>query len=1210
MENMFQKLQKKILVSERKLNSRLSKCSLFSKPRILNHSMSPVVSPAVETPLCDETMVVVERPAPNVRLVLFKEFGDTSDRKIVFDSKSLQQEKNIEQQQQQQQQQQEQKPQYQYVRTPADWDMLSEMLFGSVGMAHKVASIKIHYVKSPPQIMLSRVFCLPSLKDAATVSLDRGMENHLEMQRSNAVSSRRKANTMPVPSPVRSHTPQPINRLPRSDSSSSLTNFFANPYLLHSSTGSLGTTKIQIPSIHNKSHSLPKHQRDSFTLHEEINEKSVPFRRGKLRIGFAVLCEPEPSNAKAFRQFFFEHFPIIETHMTKLKNDIEQAFKFQPKQEFYHSMMKALSTFTLSLQTLYSTPRLPEPVWSTLQCPTTSTHQRSVVVNCFMGDLVRLVAHCNSKQKNCFFTGLLTSVLTHHLGWVSSATPSNGGNEPQENYNALWVQLGDLYGAVGSPTKVCRTVVTGSNHESVSTVLSVLSYFIRSARVDDVVPVPEKITPASLGVPTTVPVKNIRTNLVESELEDDEYVLVSVDDDVTMSQGTSSNSMTSSCSMTSSSSMTSSKNTMASSNIMTSSNSVTSSSALTSLKNNMTSSSTTTSSGMMTSSNRNNIHRSTSSPNASYTGDSPLLRTYSGPIKRRGNYPISGLRAPDRQRTYSNDGLLRHRGIQSRRKSHDTTCDKVAVESMVRSSTSTLSLNAISSNHRIILNKPDDVAAFELKLPEIPTHQPGCEPTIRNKPIPAKKLPTKDDAPCKEIETHAMHLEPRVQNVLNVQRACVELKTPPKLPTFAPNTKPPVPTEPRPPIRSVSNPSVVARDTIQPNLRRISSNCGAKVRVGARRQKLPCSPPPSGNYESESPSFQRIELMRIPSIEINHNAFDEYFNNSDDEQDETISKQDGTFIERQTFTAVPTNQLPSTIYPKLDTQSPTQNMQAPTSPTPLPRSPKHPISPTTPHPTYPPTPHTETPKVAIPKLYPTLPTAGDTNPQPREFPIPRPRDLPLPSLTPTNTYTPCSFKHSNDITFRELPLSDVIDDEDKPNKPRTDSVGFDSLMADYNPEYLTDFVLHGSHDHPDMHERILQDLDHMTRIPSLDEPVAEAVCILADTENWTVKVYSSQRLHSERPSLPALTSKLVGSILQRTAHLYNHKMSAQFCLENLERELRQLVLKSRMLAEYVRGIKRVTVDQLSAVLNIESQDIPLLMAIASCHSPHVAPVML
>ncbi|XP_078492848.1 uncharacterized protein LOC144748398 isoform X6 [Ciona intestinalis] len=164
MENMFQKLQKKIIVSERKLNSRLSKCSLFSKPRILNHSMSPVVSPAVETPPCDETMVVVERPAPNVRLVLFKEFGDTSDRKIVFDSKSLQREKNIEQQQQQ-----EQKPQYQYVRTPADWDMLSEMLFGSVGMAHKVASIKIHYVKSPPQIMLSRVFCLPSLKDAATV---------------------------------------------------------------------------------------------------------------------------------------------------------------------------------------------------------------------------------------------------------------------------------------------------------------------------------------------------------------------------------------------------------------------------------------------------------------------------------------------------------------------------------------------------------------------------------------------------------------------------------------------------------------------------------------------------------------------------------------------------------------------------------------------------------------------------------------------------------------------------------------------------------------------------------------------------------------------------------------------------------------------------------------------------------------------------------
>uniref|UniRef100_H2YCU4 UDENN FNIP1/2-type domain-containing protein n=1 Tax=Ciona savignyi TaxID=51511 RepID=H2YCU4_CIOSA len=171
--------------------------------------------------------------------------------------------------------------------------------------------------------------------------------------------------------------------------------------------------------------------------------------------------------------------------------------------------------------------------------------------------------------------------------------------------------------------------------------------------------------------------------------------------------------------------------------------------------------------------------------------------------------------------------------------------------------------------------------------------------------------------------------------------------------------------------------------------------------------------------------------------------------------------------------------------------------------------------------------------------------------------------------------------------------------------------GFQSLMADYNGEYLNDFVLHGSCDHPDTHQRILDDLDHMTKIPPLDEPVAEAVCVLANTEDWTVGVYSSHRLRSNRPpSIPALTSKLVGAILQRIAQMYNHKMSAQFCMDHLERELRQLVLKSRMLAEYVRGFRRVPVDQLSAVLDIESKDLPLLMAVASCRSPHVAPLML
>lgn len=60
--------------------------------------------------------------------------------------------------------------------------------------------------------------------------------------------------------------------------------------------------------------------------------------------------------------------------------------------------------------------------------------------------------------------------------------------------NATFVPS-DLYGAVGNPTKVGRTIVSGSQHETVSTILSVLSYFVQCTLVNDCVPVPEKLTP-------------------------------------------------------------------------------------------------------------------------------------------------------------------------------------------------------------------------------------------------------------------------------------------------------------------------------------------------------------------------------------------------------------------------------------------------------------------------------------------------------------------------------------------------------------------------------------------------------------------------------------------------------------------------------------------------------------------------------------------
>lgn len=50
-------------------------------------------------------------------------------------------------------------------------------------------------------------------------------------------------------------------------------------------------------------------------------------------------------------------------------------------------------------------------------------------------------------------------------------------------YNALWAQMGDLYGAIGSPPRISKTIVCGNETKFVEKVLNVLTYFIRCGEI-------------------------------------------------------------------------------------------------------------------------------------------------------------------------------------------------------------------------------------------------------------------------------------------------------------------------------------------------------------------------------------------------------------------------------------------------------------------------------------------------------------------------------------------------------------------------------------------------------------------------------------------------------------------------------------------------------------------------------------------------------
>lgn len=66
--------------------------------------------------------------------------------------------------------------------------------------------------------------------------------------------------------------------------------------------------------------------------------------------------------------------------------------------------------------------------------------------------------------------------------------------------------------------------------------------------------------------------------------------------------------------------------------------------------------------------------------------------------------------------------------------------------------------------------------------------------------------------------------------------------------------------------------------------------------------------------------------------------------------------------------------------------------------------------------------------------------------------------------------------------------------------------------------------------------------------PVLDEPIAEAVCIIADTDKWSVQVATSQRkaIDSTKLGQDVLVSSQVSSLLQSISQLYKLHLPADF----------------------------------------------------------------
>ncbi|KYO46265.1 hypothetical protein Y1Q_0021796 [Alligator mississippiensis] len=453
---------------------------------------------------------------------------------------------------------QEQLPKYQYTRPASDVNMLGEMMFGSVAMSYKGSTLKIHYIRSPPQLMISKVFSArvgsfsgstSNLQDSFEyINQDPslGKMNSNQNGLGTCRSGSNLAHSTPVDMPSRGQNEDRDSGIARSASLSSLLiTPFPSPSSSSSSSSSYQRRWLRSQTTSLENGIIPRWSTEEmFSMADEsCNSNPAMIRRKKIAISI-IFALPEREEAQRnFQDFFFSHFPLFESHMNKLKCAIEKAMiscrkiaeSSQRVQVYISRVMDALGEFRITIWNLYSVPRIAEPVWLTMM---SSTLEKNQLCQRFLKEFTLLIEHIN---KNQFFAALLTAVLTYHLAWVPTVMPvdhppikvfsekrtSQSVNMLAKShpYNPLWAQLGDLYGAIGSPVRLTRTVIVGKRKELVQRLLFVLTYFIRCSELQE-----NQLTwSGKVGEgEQMLNGSNITTVLEKGEMEESDYVVVTV----------------------------------------------------------------------------------------------------------------------------------------------------------------------------------------------------------------------------------------------------------------------------------------------------------------------------------------------------------------------------------------------------------------------------------------------------------------------------------------------------------------------------------------------------------------------------------------------------------------------------------------------------------------------------------------------------------
>ncbi|KAF7994446.1 hypothetical protein HCN44_003918 [Aphidius gifuensis] len=137
-------------------------------------------------------------------------------------------------------------------------------------------------------------------------------------------------------------------------------------------------------------------------------------------------------------------------------------------------------------------------------------------------------------------------------------------------------------------------------------------------------------------------------------------------------------------------------------------------------------------------------------------------------------------------------------------------------------------------------------------------------------------------------------------------------------------------------------------------------------------------------------------------------------------------------------------------------------------------------------------------------------------------------------------------------------------------------------------------------------DELREEVNVNVKFPMIDQTIAESICIIADTDNCQVGILTNGTTINNKPTIVGM-SKLVSDMLEAFVYLWKKYRSPVHCLNIIECKLRDMWLRSEALAEFLMTIDvcDVNLNNLTSSLDLDAADVPLLLAIATTHSPQI-----